>query len=423
MLFAPDPGRSLRPSRSSRFARPTAAVVVAVAAALALGPVAPASAATATDSAPRPTAYVLNGTAGTMSAVDTATGTVTATVNASAPDGIGSAPDAEAVSPDGSRVYVVNDGDNSVSVIDTATGKVTARVPVGRNPLGAVVGPTGRTVAVTGDNVYLIHANSLKATRLRTVLRPAGVAFSPDGTELYVSCRGSLLVFDTATGALADTLSAADGSLPVISADGTTAYVLSGAGVPTVTVVDIATDTAVATIPVSEGQGGYDSLTLSPDGTELYADIVGTMNVISTSDDTVSTSYPAVGHVVFSPNGALAYEAAFTTQDTGITAIDPATGAVVGSIPAAGSFLDLAFSPDSSRAYVASTSEVQVYDTATSSLIATVPTAPDSARSPSPTARHICSTPMPGTCPYSISGPTPSPRPSPVRRWTRTRSR
>jgi len=373
MFFAPDPGRLLRPSSSAGLARLAPMVVTAVAAALALGPAAPAASATSTATAP--TAYVLNETAGTMSAVDTATGTVTGTVNASAPDGVGSAPDAEAASPDGSRVYVVNDGDNSVSVIDTATGEVTARVPVGRNPLSAVVSPTGRTVAVSGgDNVYLLHVNSLRAARLPKVLRTAGVAFSPDGTELYVSAKGSLMVFDTATNALVDTLSAADGSYPVISPDGRTAYVLSGsAGVASVTVVDIATDTAVATIPVSEGSNGYDSLTLSPDGAELYADVVGTMNVISTAENTVTTGYPATGHVVFSPNDALAYEYADTPQDTGITAIDPATGAVLGTIPNAGAFLDAGFSPDGTRAYVESTTGVQVYDTATTSLIAAVP--------------------------------------------------
>ena len=37
--------------------------------------------------------------------------------------------------------YVVNSGDNTVSVIDTATDTVTATVPVGEFPMGVAVSP------------------------------------------------------------------------------------------------------------------------------------------------------------------------------------------------------------------------------------------------------------------------------------------
>ena len=53
----------------------------------------------------------------TVSVIDTATNTVTAT------DPRRQAPVGVAVTPDGSKVYVAN-GDNTVSVIDTATNTV-----------------------------------------------------------------------------------------------------------------------------------------------------------------------------------------------------------------------------------------------------------------------------------------------------------
>jgi YVTN family beta-propeller protein len=372
MSFTPEPGRSLRRLCAGGLAR-LAPAVTAVAAALALGPAAPATAAAAAPTRSGPTAYVLNQTAGTMSAIDTATGAVSRTVNASDPDGIGFVPNAAAASPDGRRVYVVNNGDDSVSVIDTATDTVTARVPVGKNALGVEVSPTGRTVAaIGGDNVYLLHVNSLKATRLPKVLRPVGVAFSPDGAELYVASQGALMVFDTTANALVHSFKGTEGIFPVISPDGTTAYELSRL-TGSVIAVNLATGTVTATIPLAGNSNGFNGLTLSPDGSVLYAQDLGTMNVIDTATDTVSTSYPAADHVVFSSDDAVAYEYAFTIQDTAVTAIDPATGAVVGSIPAAGTWLTVELSPDGTRAYVASANGVQVYDTATSSLIATVP--------------------------------------------------
>ena len=56
----------------------------------------------------------------TVSVIDTATNTVTATVN------VGRSPAGVAVTPDGRKVYVANRLDaGTVSVIDTATNTVT----------------------------------------------------------------------------------------------------------------------------------------------------------------------------------------------------------------------------------------------------------------------------------------------------------
>ena len=66
---------------------------------------------------------------GTVSVIDTATNTVTATVD------VGTAPFGVAVNPDGTKVYVANYGSDTVSVIDTATNTVTATVPVGYESL------------------------------------------------------------------------------------------------------------------------------------------------------------------------------------------------------------------------------------------------------------------------------------------------
>ena len=88
------------------------------------------------------TAYVANSWGVNVSVIDTATNTVTDTVK------VGSDPDGVAISPDGKKVYVTNSGSNNVSVIDTDTNTVIATVPVGNWPEGIAVTPDGKKVYV-----------------------------------------------------------------------------------------------------------------------------------------------------------------------------------------------------------------------------------------------------------------------------------
>ena len=82
-----------------------------------------------------PFAYVTNAGDNTVSVIDTATNTATATV------GVGTQPVSVAVSPDGKFVYVVNAVSNNVSVIATASNTVTATVGVGVGPTGVGIMP------------------------------------------------------------------------------------------------------------------------------------------------------------------------------------------------------------------------------------------------------------------------------------------
>ena len=68
---------------------------------------------------------------------------------------VGLYPDGVAVTPDGTKVYVTNYGSNTVSVIDTATNTVTATVTVGTNPRGVAVSPDGKKVYVANQTVTL----------------------------------------------------------------------------------------------------------------------------------------------------------------------------------------------------------------------------------------------------------------------------
>jgi YVTN family beta-propeller protein len=80
-------------------------------------------------------AYLTNGGLNTVSVINTATNTVSATVD------VGVDPGGLAITPDGKHVYVTNHGSDNVSVIDTAANKVVVEVKVGSRPFGIAINP------------------------------------------------------------------------------------------------------------------------------------------------------------------------------------------------------------------------------------------------------------------------------------------
>jgi YVTN family beta-propeller protein len=101
--------------------------------------------------------YVGNGRTNTVSVIDTATNTVTATITPFAyPNGI-------TVSPDGANAYVANSNGNNVSVVDTATNTVLGTIPVGANPVafGMFIQPAPAFAGIPEDKNC--HGKSVSA--------------------------------------------------------------------------------------------------------------------------------------------------------------------------------------------------------------------------------------------------------------------
>jgi YVTN family beta-propeller protein len=282
-----------------------------------------------------PFAYITNQVDNTVSIIDTATNTVTATVS------VGSNPVGVAVTPDGTRVYVTNRNGNSVSVINTATNTVIATVSVGSGPEGVAVTPDGSTVYVTNPNYATVSVintttNTVIATVSGLALYPEGLAVSSDGTKVYVASEigGHVYVIDTATNALNATTSTINvGSQPfgVAAASDGKVYVTNNNG-NSVSVIDTATNTVTATVPVGAGPWG---VAVNKAGTKVY--------VTNQQDQTVSV-------------------------------IDTATNTVIATVNGILSPYGVSVTPDGSKAYAANSAQAKVYviDTATNTVTTTV---------------------------------------------------
>ncbi len=176
-----------------------------------------------------------------------------------------------------------------------------------------------------------------------------------------------------------------------VTPDGSRAYV-TNIGSGDVVVVDTATNTRLATVPTGWFTTG---VAISPDGTRVYATYqssqtrTGQLAVISTATNTViatvSTGAQATA-VAVSPDGARVYVMASEdvladVPDNGVVVVDSATNTVVGFYEDDNLGFDdssdggMAVSPDGAKLYVTDTGggSVDVFNTATGTLIATIP--------------------------------------------------
>jgi YVTN family beta-propeller protein len=233
----------------------------------------------------QPKAYVASGSAGVVTAIDTATNTPVATIP------VGVSPTRVAVSADGTHAYVTNSASSSVSVIDTATDAVVATIDLGGNPSALAVTPDGASLYVLLTSGVVEVVDTLTQATSATVTIGAtgggGIALTPDGTRAYVAA-GLVSVVDTVTNTVVRTFPAEVTAAPdvtttaigvAVAPDGARAYVttttfffgnsgFSGGG--SIAVVDTATDTVTQAIWLGAVPG---PIALTPDGSRAYVAI------------------------------------------------------------------------------------------------------------------------------------------------------
>ncbi|MDA8084561.1 MAG: CxxxxCH/CxxCH domain-containing protein [Nitrospiraceae bacterium] len=219
--------------------------------------------------------YVTNAVDNTVSVIDRAAHTVTATIT------VDSSPRGVDVTPDNGYVYVANTGSNTVSVIRTADNAVVKTVPVGTAPFGVAVSPDGLTVLVTN---YSSNTVSVIETATNTVTRtiaagttPYGIAFTPDGNFAYVAntTTATVTVIETAGGTVAATINVAGAiaSYPAgiaATPDGRYIYVVNSAGTSSstslpgwITAIRTSDNTVAGTVSTDKGAAGFGKFIIS----------------------------------------------------------------------------------------------------------------------------------------------------------------
>lgn len=248
--------------------------------------------------------YVANNGSGNVSVISTDTNSVVATVpTAGTSYGV-------AVTPDGSRIYVADHHAFTVSVISAATNQVVASIPMPVKPFHLAVTPDGSAVYATCADI----CNTLTkiSTATNTVVGtttvgtyPVGVDVSPDGSKVYVAhnVTQDVRVVSTATGDVVATiaLNAPLGGV-VVAPAGDKLYVGAaapgGSGAGTLFTLSTATNAVVGSVGVGSVPIG---LALTSDGKTAYIANRGddTVSIVDTATQTVKAVVP-VGNQPYS---------------------------------------------------------------------------------------------------------------------------
>jgi YVTN family beta-propeller protein len=252
-----------------------------------------------------------------------------------------------ALSPNGTVAYVTEPTNNRLVVFNAWTGQVRATVGVGNDPAGLALSPDGTQVWVVNTTPTLAGAG------------PSGPG-APSGLG-----SGSVTVVSTATDEVLGTIAVGVDPIDVaFSPDGRSAYVTNNGALSPglVSVIDTSTRTVVRTLTPtttpSSGSPGQNptSVAVTPDGKEVWVSVV--------NDMTESSSWP---------NDVGAGASSTSTFD-GVSVFDAATGAQVAQIPVGTGPFFMVLSHDGREAYVADklSCDVREIDTATFQVVATV---------------------------------------------------
>jgi YVTN family beta-propeller protein len=242
----------------------------------------------------------------------------------------------------------------------------------------------------TGLEKKLVHVGDLllksafcMAAFVATVALCGGRAVATTG---YVAnfTDGTVSVINTATNSAVATIPVPNGAVAVaVTPDGTRAYVV-GNGV--VSVIDTATNTVVGSpIPVGSFRFGLlVGIAITPNGSSVYVANggSGTVSVIDTASntvvDTISVGTTPSG-IAITPDGTHAYVVDSNVgAANGVTSkvfvIDIATNAVVGTIPVGSVPVGIAITPDGTHAYVGNSESgsISVIDIATNTVVDTI---------------------------------------------------
>jgi YVTN family beta-propeller protein len=285
-------------------------------------------------------------------------------------------------------VYVTQPA--SIAVIDAATNSVTATIPAGDYPYAIAItrsGALGYTADFASSTVTFLDllGNTAMAT-LPVAAEPLALALSADEKRLFVASRSArLTVIDIASRTTVAVVPLIDPAMALaLQPDGRRLYILYESAT-VIGIFDTTTNTLSGTLAnrLDVLPGGF---ALRASGAEIYvanqfmrsffppppSDIVSIVDTTGVAPVTSISVGEQVSAVTFGTNPERAYVAA----SEHVKVIDPATRAVVGSIPvAAGYSPAIAYLPALHRLYLTSYADnvVTVLDTAGAVPLTTIP--------------------------------------------------
>jgi YVTN family beta-propeller protein len=288
------------------------------------------------------------------------------------------APPAPFVSTLESRVgeEVFDGGSGPDSDAWTPVETAVARIPVDGPVHDIAVSPDGEHVYVAhSDSVVVINGQHRIVGKIPLSGAAKSLVTDVGGNQLFVvDYDGSVLALD-ARDYTAQMVWAGGASDMVVSPDGRDLYVadnqVTADGTGAVSVIDIASATTVAIVPVND----VAALAISRDGGRLYAVSrerrtyyqypAGRLTVIDTAGYAVVETI-AVGAcpetVAASPDGAYLYLTHYETNS--VSVVNLKTGSVA-AVALRDAPLAVVFTPDSAHAYVCNVGSLTVIDTAT----------------------------------------------------------
>jgi len=232
--------------------------------------------------------------------------------------------------PDGSTLYTIDDDDyfyehvsqndepvNAISVFTTPglSGALHYRIPAGSQNSGDGLGCYSITASPTTGNIYVacdwedyqsptpaVYEISVAGGQINilntfnTAGSPVAVAFSPDGSKLYVAMFNSntIVVMDPNTGTQLATIPVGQGPTSIaVNSTGNRGYVANFTS-GTVSVLDLTANTVIATVTLPAGAAPVAaSLTYAPPGS-IIGNVAATVNGASFA----SATPVAVGSLV-----------------------------------------------------------------------------------------------------------------------------
>ena len=335
-----------------------------------------------------------------ITAFDTATGTVRGTVNPPGPARSYSFA-GSAITADGSTLYATFAAQVGVggylAVIDAPSLSVTQFIDLGAEPQQPILSADGSALYVPDvldSVVYVVNAANLTlSTSIALLGGIATATLSSDGGALYVpnSSTAVTLAVDPSSLAVIGSIGVgASPTAPSASANGRSIYV-GGIGTNSVSQISAATNQVAREFANSSSSPsvtgpGSPSLLVTPNGRQVYlgtdpGQFVGAIPVIETATGVVSgvtcPSQCFIANMVSSPDSSRVYDSGLRPVGDDDTApifyvINTATEKAIAH-SAAASIGPMAASPSGGFLYIATSSGIQIFDTANNTVTETLP--------------------------------------------------